>query len=150
MYQKENNITSSKLRKLKENLVSIYPLSNSVSVLKFKDKEFALYTRYNHTSEFKDELNKTRLNGLKPIWNLEKSPKSFDKIVLSNSLSGNHYVGGFTSYGYNYVSLSLHNQTTKFKAKNANNGNGVNILYENKDTIILKDFEKMYHITLKK
>ena len=150
VYQKENNLTSDKIKKLKPNLVSIYPLSNSVSVLKFKDKEFALYTRYDHTSEFKDELEKTRLNGLKPIWNLEKSPKSFDKVVLSNSLSGNHYVGGFTSYGYNYVALSLHNETTKFKAKNSNNGNGVNILYESKDTIILKDFEKLYHITLKK
>ena len=150
IYQKEKNLISDKIKKLKPNLVSIFPLSYSVSVLKFKDKEFALYTRYDHTIEFKEVLEKTRRNGLEPIWNLEKSPKSFDKVVLGNSFSGNHYVGGFTPYGYNYVELSLHNEITRFKVKNSNNGNGVSILYKNKDTIILKDFEKLYHITIRK
>jgi hypothetical protein len=150
IYQKEEKLISERIKKLKSNLISIFPLTNEVSVLKYENKEFALYTRYDHTNEFKDVLEKTRLDELKPIWNLEKSPKSFGKVVLGNSFSGNHYVGGYTPYGYNYVELSLNNETTKFKAKNSNNGNGVNILYKNKDTIILNDFEKLYYITLKK
>lgn len=150
IYQKEKKIISNKIKDLKPNLISIYPLSSSVSVLKYKNKEFALYTRYKHTDEFEDVLKIRYWNELEPISNLEKDPKSFDKVVLGNSFSGNHYVGGYTPYGYNYIELSLNNETTKFKAKNSNNGNGVNILYENKDTIILKDFEKLYYITLKK
>jgi len=150
VYQNEKEIVSGKIKKLKPNLISIYPLTNEVSVLKYKNKEFALYTRFDHTNNFNDLLKKTSLDGLEPIWNLEKSPKSFGKVVLGNSFSGNHYVGGYTPYGYNYVELSLKNETTKFKAKNSNNGNSVGILYESKDTLIVKDFKKLYYITLKK
>ena len=150
IYQKEEKLISEKIKKLNSNLISIFPLANEVSVLKYENKEFALYTRYDHTNEFKDVLEKTQLDELKPIWNLEKSPKSFGKVTLGNSFSGNHYVGGYTPYGYNYVELSLNNETTKFKAKNSNNGNGVNILYKSKDTIIINDFERLYYITLKK
>jgi len=150
VYQKEENLISEKIKKLKSNLISIFPLTHEVSVLKYKNKEFALHTRYDHTDEFKEVLEQTRLHGLKPIWQLEKSPKSFDKVVLGNSFSGNHYVGGYTPYGYNYIEVSLQNETTKFKAKNSNNGNGVSILYQSKDTIILKDFEKLYYLTLSK
>lgn len=150
VYQKDSKIIYKKIKKLKSNLISVFPLSNEISVLKYKNREMVLCTRYDHTDQFKNELEKTHLNALEPIWNLEKSPKSFGKVVLGNSFSGNHYVGGYTPYGYNYVELSLNNETTKFKAKNSNNGNGVNILYKNKDTIILKDYEKLYRITLKK
>jgi len=149
IYNKEEKQIAESLKILKTDLISIFPLTNEVSVLKYKNKARALYTKYNHTNAFKVILEQTRLNELKPIWHLEKSPTSFDKVVLGNSFSGNHYVGGYTPYGYNYIELSLHNETTRFKAKNVNNGHGVHILYESKDTIILKDFKKLYRITLK-
>ncbi len=147
---KQEEYISLKLEQLKENLIAVFPLQYSVSILKYENKEISLYTRYNHTSEFKEILEKTSFNGLKPIWNLEKSPKSFDKVVLGNSFSGNHFVGSFTSYGYNYVELTLNNEITKFKVKNIRNDNGVNIVYENNDTIILRDYNKLYCVTLKK
>ncbi|MBP1840777.1 hypothetical protein [Formosa algae] len=150
IYKKEEKLIAESIKKLNSNLISIFPLTNGVSVLKYENKAFALYTRYDHTNEFKAVLEKTQQDELKPIWHLEKSPKSFGKVTLGNSFSGNHYVGGYTPYGYNYVELSLNNETTKFKAKNSNNGNGVNILYKSKDTIIINDFEKLYYITLKK
>ncbi|TKD63507.1 hypothetical protein [Flavobacterium sp. ASW18X] len=129
--------------------MSIYPLAYSVSVLKFKNKELALYIRNDHSQNFKEMLEETRSNRLEFIWDVTKSPKSFDKVVLGNSFTGNHYVVGYTPYGYNYIELSLNKQTTKFKAKNTHNGDGVHILHESKDTVILTDYEKLYRVTLK-
>ncbi|MFD1016185.1 hypothetical protein [Winogradskyella rapida] len=148
IYKKEEKNLTESLKALHTNLVSIFPLTPEVSVLKYKNKTVALCTSYDHSDAFKAFLEQTQLKALKPIWHLEKSPKSFGKVVLGNSFSGNHYVGGYTPYGYNYVELSLHDKTTRFKAKNANNGNGVHILYESKDTIIVKEVQKLYHITL--
>ena len=149
--EKELENTSRKINALKNNLICIFPVEEDISILKYNNKEVALYSTYGHIDEFKDILEEKSCGSLEPIWNLEKSPKSFDKVVLGNSYSGNHYVGGYTPYGYNYIQLKINNETTKFKAHNLHNEDGINILYEKNDTLVLKDVKnRLYYATLKK
>lgn len=146
-FNKEREELPLRIKKLEDDIVAVFPLDNDVSILKYKDKKVALFSTYNHMDFLKDK----RSGGLKPIRELEKRPTSFDKVVLGNSFSGNHYVGGYTPYGFNYIELTLENEVTRFKAHNSNNGDGVHILYKSKDTMILKDTrEKLYYVTLKK
>lgn len=143
--------TKFKLNALKDGLISFFPLTNYLSILKYDNKEVALYSDYHHLDEFKDIDEKKRTNTLMPIWKLEQEPHSYGKVVLGNSWSGNHYVGGYNNYGYNYIELKIKNTKTKFKAHNVNNGAGVNILYKSSDTIVLKDNRgKLYYATLRK
>ncbi|WP_299780245.1 hypothetical protein [uncultured Formosa sp.] len=125
--------------------------NNEVDILKYQDKDVALYSNL----LFFDELNNLKkekyVKTVQRIIDLEKRPISFDKVVLDNTYSGNHFVGGYTPVGYNYVELTIGSETTKFKAKNANNGDGVHILHTNNDTIILNDDSyKLFYATIKK
>ena len=78
---------------------------------------------------------------------LSKFPESFDKTVMGNSTSGNHFVFGYTSFGYNYITLKLGNETTKTKVTNSGGGNGLNIIFQSEDKIILKSVYDFYIVT---
>lgn len=83
-----------------------------------------------------------------------ESPTSFDKTILGNSSSGNHYVFGIHQFGYNYIELSLRGQSTKTKVKNFEGSDGLKIIYQNntKDTLILKleEDKNLYYLTKSK
>lgn len=80
-------------------------------------------------------------------------PKSFDKTILGNKSSGNHFAFGFRQYGYNYIELTIGNQSTKTKVENFGTSNGLEIIHQNKtkDTLIVKldKEDKLYYLTLK-
>ncbi len=148
--EKEMENVSNSIKALKKNLICIFPIVGDISILKYKDKEIALHSTYRHIEIFNDVIEKKRCESLDPIRDLKRSPKSFDKVVLGNSYSGNHYVGGYTPYGYNYIEMTIGSEHTKFKANNINNGDGVCILHESNDTLLLYGMSKLYYATLKK
>ncbi|QDO92589.1 hypothetical protein FNB79_00860 [Formosa sediminum] len=150
--EKDKQKTLAKLTEIIEHVDAMVHLEHiEVDILKYKNKDVALYSNLLFFDELEDIKKKKYLPTVQRITHMQKSPISFDKVVLDNSYSGNHLVGGFTPIGYNYIALKVDNQTTKFKIKNADNGDGIHILNTSKDTIILNDNTyQLFYATVKK
>ena len=79
---------------------------------------------------------------------LKESPNSFDKTVMGNTLSSNHFVSGYTSFGYNYITLTLDEEITKTKVKNTAGGDGLTIIFKSEKKLILqKNVYDFYTVT---
>ncbi len=70
----------------------------------------------------------------------------FDTAVLGNSSHGNHYVFGYKSYGYEYFSLKIGNNSTKFKVHSRDRM--IQLKSESKDKVIVYG-DRLYWSRLK-
>ncbi len=134
---------------LKNQTDSFFVINDYWQILYIEGDIIALTTSKKLGAIFKESPKSKQCKKLSSIKEKEQSPPSFDKVVLGNTSSGNHLVVSYHPYGYNYINLKVGSEETKFKVKNEDNGDGVKILYQSTDSIVLKDDFRLYSVTLK-
>jgi len=122
-------------------------------VLIYKDREYSISDFDNSDIEKKFGVPKCQTNA-KELEEINKNLVLFDKAILGNNSSGNHFVSSFHQYGYDYFHLKIGNDSTNFKYVNNNLilRNLVQLEYPLNDKILLKEKqnEKIYLVKFKK
>lgn len=147
LFEKEAELRKKRLNiivdELTKDLICKKDIGNYSYILQYPDdiQAITMFFLERH-STFK------KVNRCTSEYSLEyKSPESFDKTVMGNSWSGNHFVMGATAYGFNYINLKLGNEITQTKVSNSAGGDGLRIIVQTENKLILQhsayDFYKV-------
>jgi len=145
-YQARNKYRKRRLKDMLDQAEYICVLSEFITVVKSNGDFFAIkaYENLQGISEgLKAYSKKTSYRSVQT-----QVPESFDKTVLGNNSSGNHFVFGFSSYGYNYINLRLGGLLGQSKVPNNSGGPGLVILPSSDNQIILQKDSRLYRLTL--
>lgn len=144
--QARNEYRENRLKEMLAQAEYICVLSEFITVVK-SDGNFFAIKAYESLRAINKELKVySKKSSYRSVQ--AQAPESFDKTVLGNNSSGNHFVFGFSSYGYNYINLHLGGELGQTKVPNSRGGSGLAILPSSDDQIIMKKGSRLYRLSL--